>query len=52
MLIAILSTIIVLCQNYFLSVASSTLAENLRTLSFNAIVRQDSECILLRYEVL
>ena len=44
-LIAIGSTIAMGCQNYFFGVAAANLTSRLRSLSFKAILRQDSELI-------
>lgn len=44
-IIAILATIAIAHQNYFFSRAAAGLTQKLRSLSFRAILRQDSKCL-------
>ena len=47
-LIAIISTCTIGIQNYMVAAAAATLTAKIRSLSFRAILRQDSEFIPLR----
>lgn len=46
--IAVISTVLIGIQNYMFGVTSADLTSKLRSLSFRAILRQDSESKLLR----
>jgi len=46
-IIAIVATAAIGIQNYYFAIGAAALSAKLRSLSFKAILRQDSECIVV-----
>ena len=45
-IIALISSFAIALQNYYFAAAAAQLTYKLRSLSFKAILRQDSECLI------